>query len=66
MVRAYDEAAAIAANFLFANVLLIPASLVMLSWRGELDFDGDLLAIGLMIVGTIIAAPSGGSSSRSR
>ncbi len=55
----YDESAAIASNFLFANVLLIPATLVILYRRGELGFDGDVLAIVLMIVGTIIAASVG-------
>jgi drug/metabolite transporter (DMT)-like permease len=54
----YDESAAIAANFLFANVLLIPASVVILAWRGELQFDQPL-AIILMIVGTIVAASFG-------
>lgn len=55
----YDEAAAIASNFLFANVLLIPVSLFLLYRRGELDFGGQFLAIALMIVGTIIAASIG-------
>jgi drug/metabolite transporter (DMT)-like permease len=55
----YDEAAAIASNFLFANVLLIPSTLFFLYWRGELAFDGQILAIVLMIVGTIIAASVG-------
>jgi drug/metabolite transporter (DMT)-like permease len=54
----YDESAAIAANFLFANILLIPASVVFLTWRGELQLD-QLLAIVLMIVGTILAASVG-------
>ncbi len=55
----YDESAAIASNFLFANVLLIPATLFLLYRRGELGFDGQLLAIALMIVGTVIAASIG-------
>ena len=55
----YDEAAAIAANFLFANVLLIPSTLVILYRRGEIAFDGQVPAIVLMIVGTIIAASVG-------
>ena len=54
----YDESAAIAANFLFANVILIPATLVALSYRSELNVDQPL-AIALMIVGTIIAASVG-------
>jgi hypothetical protein len=54
----YDESAAIAANFLFGNVLLIPACLFILYWRNELQFD-QLAAIILMIVGTIIAASVG-------
>jgi drug/metabolite transporter (DMT)-like permease len=54
----YDESAAIAANFLFANVLLIPASVVILIWQGKLQFDQPL-AIILMIVGTILAGSVG-------
>ena len=54
----YDESAAIAANFLFANVILIPATLAVLSYRSELNVDQPL-AIALMIVGTIIAASVG-------
>jgi drug/metabolite transporter (DMT)-like permease len=54
----YDESAAIAANFLVANVLLIPACVVILFWRNELDFD-QLPAMILMIVGTIVAASLG-------
>jgi len=37
---------------------LIPACVVILYWRGELQFD-QLLAIVLMIVGTIVAASVG-------
>jgi drug/metabolite transporter (DMT)-like permease len=55
----YDEPAAIASNFLFANVLLIPATLILLYRRGELGFDGQILAIALMIIGTIIASSIG-------
>jgi drug/metabolite transporter (DMT)-like permease len=54
----YDESAAIAANFLVANVLLIPACIVILFWRNELEFD-QLPAMILMIVGTIVAASLG-------
>ncbi len=55
----YDEGAAIGANFLFANVLLIPATLVILDQRGEVFFGDQILAIVLMIAGTIIAASIG-------
>jgi drug/metabolite transporter (DMT)-like permease len=55
----YDESAAIASNFLFANVILIPSTLFILHRRGELDFGDQTLAIALMIVGTIIAASVG-------
>jgi drug/metabolite transporter (DMT)-like permease len=55
----YDESAAIASNFLFANVLLIPATLVLLHRSHELDFGDQLLAVVLMIVGTIVAASVG-------
>jgi drug/metabolite transporter (DMT)-like permease len=54
----YDESAAIAANFLTANVLLIPASLLILYWRNELQFN-QLPAMILMVVGTIVAASVG-------
>ena len=57
--RRYDESAAIASNFLFANVILIPSTLFVLHGRGELDFGDQTLAIALMIVGTIIAASVG-------
>jgi drug/metabolite transporter (DMT)-like permease len=55
---AYDESAAIAANFLTANVILIPGCLAILYWRNELNFN-QLPAILLMIVGTIVAASIG-------
>ena len=54
----YNESAAIAANFLFANVILIPSCLAVLFWRGELSFD-QLPAMILMIVGTILASSVG-------
>lgn len=55
----YEESAAIAANFLFANVILIPATIFVLHQRSELEFGGQFTAIILMIVGTIIAASVG-------
>jgi hypothetical protein len=54
----YNESAAIAANFLFANVILIPSCLAILYWRNELQFV-QLQAIILMIVGTILASAVG-------
>lgn len=54
----YNESAAIAANFLFANVILIPSCLVILAWRSKLNFD-QLPAMLLMIVGTILASSLG-------
>jgi drug/metabolite transporter (DMT)-like permease len=54
----YDESAAIAANFLTANVILIPGCLALLAWRNELNFD-QLGPILLMIFGTIVAASLG-------
>jgi hypothetical protein len=54
----YNESAAIAANFIFANVVLIPSCLAILVWRGQLSFD-QLQAIVLMIVGTILASSIG-------
>jgi drug/metabolite transporter (DMT)-like permease len=55
---AYDESAAIAANFLAANVILIPGCLAVLAWRNELNFN-ELGPILLMIFGTIVAASLG-------
>ena len=55
----YDESAAVASNFLFANVLLIPTTLFILYQRSELEFDNQFTAIVLMILGTIIAASVG-------
>jgi|SRR5271166_4057318 len=55
----YEEPAAIAANFFFANVILIPSTLVILYLRSELRFDDQFAAIVLMIIGTIIAASVG-------
>ena len=54
----YNESAAIAANFLFANVILIPLCLAILAWRSELTF-AQLPAMLLMIVGTILASSVG-------
>jgi hypothetical protein len=54
----YNESAAIAANFLFANVILIPTTLIILYERGQLNFV-QLTAIILMIVGTILASAVG-------
>ena len=54
----YDESAAIAANFLTANVILIPGCLAILYWRNELNFD-QLEPVLLMIFGTIVAASVG-------
>jgi hypothetical protein len=54
----YNESAAIAANFLTANVILIPGCLAILYWRNELQFV-QLQAIILMIVGTIVASAVG-------
>jgi drug/metabolite transporter (DMT)-like permease len=54
----YDESGAIAANFAVANLFLIPATVFILYRQGELYSD-QYLAIGLMIVGTIIAASVG-------
>src|SRR5271165_585693 len=54
----YNESAAIAANFLFANVVVIPSCLAILYWRSELTFT-QLPAMILMIVGTILASSVG-------
>ena len=54
----YDESAAIAANFLTANVVLIPGCLALLYRRNELNFE-ELGPILLMIFGTIVAASLG-------
>jgi hypothetical protein len=55
----YEESAAVAANFFVANVVLIPATLLILHQRSELDFGGQVVAVVLMITGTIIAASVG-------
>ncbi len=55
----YEESAAVAVQFFVANVLLIPSTVFILYQRSELRFDGQVAAIVLMIVGTIIAASVG-------
>ena len=50
----FDESATIAANFLVANVVLIPTTVFLLYQRSELSLD-HWRAILLMIVGTILA-----------
>ena len=54
----YNEAAVIAANFVFANIILIPSCLLILYRRNELNFD-QLQTMILMIVGTILASSVG-------
>jgi drug/metabolite transporter (DMT)-like permease len=54
----YDESAAMAANFFISALVLIPAAVVFLYWRSELDF-GQVVPVVLMIGGTIIAASLG-------
>jgi drug/metabolite transporter (DMT)-like permease len=55
----YEESAAVAANFLVANVVLIPATIFMMYSRSELgSWDGPTTII-LMIVGTILAGSVG-------
>jgi drug/metabolite transporter (DMT)-like permease len=54
-LASYDESAA---NFLTANVILIPGCLAILYWRNELNFD-QLEPVLLMIFGTIVAASVG-------
>ncbi|MBV9288210.1 MAG: hypothetical protein JO288_10360 [Hyphomicrobiales bacterium] len=55
----YRESAAVAANFLFANVILIPATFLILYRQGELNFGHELGAAALMVLGTVIAASVG-------
>ena len=54
----YDESAAIAANFCVSAVILIPVVGFFLYWRSDLHF-GQVVAVILMIAGTIIAASVG-------
>jgi hypothetical protein len=54
----YDESAAITANFLFANAVMIPATLALLFWQGRFTSAGGE-AILLLIAGTILAASIG-------
>jgi drug/metabolite transporter (DMT)-like permease len=55
----YEESAAVAANFFAANLILIPATVIILYRQSELQFGGDLVAVILMIAGTIIASSVG-------
>jgi hypothetical protein len=55
----YEESATVAANFFVANIVLIPATVVILYLRSELEFDAQFVAVALMIAGTIIAASVG-------
>jgi hypothetical protein len=55
----YEESAAVAVQFFVANLLLIPSTVFILYERSELRFDGQVAAIVLMILGTIIAASVG-------
>ena len=55
----YDECAAVAANFLVSNVVLIPTTLLILYSRSKLQFDGQYTAIALLIAGTILAGSVG-------
>jgi drug/metabolite transporter (DMT)-like permease len=54
----YDESAAIAANFVFSNATLLPITAAILYFRSELP-TGEMEAIALMILGTIVAASFG-------
>lgn len=54
----YDESAAIAANFIVANTVMIPATIGILAWQGNIAAAG-AEAILLLIAGTIIAAAIG-------
>ncbi len=55
----YEELAAVAANFFAANLILIPTTVFILYRRSELQFGGDIVAVLLMIAGTIIASSIG-------
>jgi ABC-type multidrug transport system fused ATPase/permease subunit len=54
----YDESAAVAANFFVSACILVPAIGFILYRRSELHF-GQIFAITLMILGTIVAASIG-------
>ena len=54
----YDESAAVAANFFVSACVLVPAVGFILYLRSELHF-GQIFAIILMILGTIVAASVG-------
>jgi drug/metabolite transporter (DMT)-like permease len=54
----YDESAAVAANFFVSACVLVPAIGFILYRRSELHF-GQIFAITLMILGTIVAASIG-------
>jgi len=55
----YEESAAVAANFLVSNVVLIPITVFILYSRSKLQFGDHATAIALMIAGTIIAGSVG-------
>ncbi len=60
----FDESATIAANFVVAAVILIPASLVMIAersdWSNQLALDSqELSAALLLILGTLAASAAG-------
>jgi hypothetical protein len=54
----YDESGTIAANFVAANAVMIPATILGLYWRSEFVF-ADTSAIVLLVIGTITAASIG-------
>jgi len=54
----YNESAAIAANFLVSTLVLIPVTVFILYRRADLQYE-QLPAIGLMVIGTIVAASLG-------
>ena len=56
---AYEESSAVAANFLTANLILIPATVFLMYQRAELQFDGQFAAILMLLAGTIIAGSIG-------
>ena len=56
---AYEESAAVAANFFAANLALIPSTVFLMYQRSELQFGDQYGAILLMLAGTIIAGSIG-------
>ena len=56
----YDDAAAIAANFVASGIILVPACLILLSGQPDPVWQGQTAAaMGLLLIGTLASAAGG-------